>query len=84
MRIKKPRKPPAAQPAGRVKKTVILPAETARMLAIYAASLGQDQSAVVAEALQPVLAGYYLARKPCGSLTPTGPADPPALSVPTG
>lgn len=78
MATKKPRKPPAAQPAGRVKKTVILDAETARMLAVVAAFTGRDQSEIIAESLRPVLAGYYVARKGSGDPTPPPPGDPPA------
>lgn len=66
MAVKKPRRIIPAKLAGRVKKTVMLRADMARMLAIYAASVGRDQSDVVSDALEPVLAGLYLARKTSG------------------
>jgi hypothetical protein len=51
-------KRPGRSAPGRVKKTVILTAETARRLEVYAASLGLDQSDVVARSLEPMLQGF--------------------------
>jgi hypothetical protein len=58
MRAARKRKSPGAVAPGRVKKSVILPAELARQLEVYAAASGRDQSDIVAEALRPVLAGF--------------------------
>ena len=59
---RKPKRP-GSKPPGRVKKAITFPAELARLLEVYAASEGLDQSDVVVSALRPVLAGFYWARK---------------------
>lgn len=75
MAAKKPRKTPSGKTAGRVKKTVILDAKTARLLGAVAAWTGQDQSELIAAALEPVLARWYMARKDSSELTPPRLAD---------
>jgi len=76
MPVKKPRKSPAVKPAGRCRKTIGLSADLARRLATYAAWHGRDQSDVVAEALEPVLQGFYAGQR--------GISDPPPLIEPIG
>lgn len=79
----------SARPAGRVKKNVLLPPELARQLGAYAAWHGRNESDIVAEALAPVLAGFYCAtrggasdRPAAASGTEPGPAaEPPELRV---
>jgi len=56
---RKPAVKPAVKRAERSRKTISLDAELARRLAVYAASLGRDQSDIVAEALEPILRGFY-------------------------
>ncbi len=68
-------KPPAAAPrTGRRRKTICLDADVARRLAVYAASLGRDQSDIVAEALEPMLRGFYWGQR--------GVSDPPPVIEP--
>ena len=68
------RQPPRA--AGRVKKTFTLDAELARLLALLAAHSGRTESELVAEAVRPIVAGYYLARKGSGDVIPCPSAEP--------
>jgi hypothetical protein len=71
------RKSPGAVAPGRVKKSVILSAELARQLEVYAAASGRDQSDVIADALRPVLAGF-------GWFTRSGQAGRPQTADPAG
>jgi len=75
----KKRKRPEGSPSGRVKKSVTLPAELARALEVYAASQGVEQSQIVARALEPVLAGFYWARK--GSIAEKADQPQPPSSL---
>jgi hypothetical protein len=65
----------AAKPSApvRVKKSIIMSAEQARLLEVYAASLGRDQSDVISEALRPILQGFYWV------LDRTKRAEPPVI-----
>lgn len=67
---------PAARTSGRVKKSIGMPHDLARRLAAYAAWHGKDEQAVVCEALEPVLAGFYVATR-----GPAAAADPPAAEA---
>ncbi len=74
-------KPPAAaQRPGRRRKTICLGADLARRLATYAAWHGRDQSAVVAEVLEPLLRGFYAGQR---GVTETTTSEPllPRLAV---
>ncbi len=77
-------KRPKAQAPGRVKKSIHLPAELARRLEVYAAATGEDQSDVVARALEPVLAGFgWFTRSAPGS-TARSEAPQPRLAGASG
>ena len=78
MAAKKTRKGPGGGPPGRKRKTIALDADLARRLATYAAWHGRDQSDVVAEALEPILRGFYAGHR-SGSAT-----DPSPTSIPAG
>jgi len=84
MAVKKTRKTPAAKPPGRVRKMIGLDADLARRLATYAAWHGRDQSAVVAEALEPILRGFYAGQRtnPEAHLAPT--IEPESLRLAVG
>lgn len=69
---------PAAKPPGRVKKTFVLSADLARRLAAFAAWNGRDESAVVAEALEAVVAGVYVSQR--GSNQSEG-SDGPSIAA---
>ena len=87
MAVKKTRKTPAAKPPGRVRKMIGLDADLARRLATYAAWHGRDQSAVVAEALEPILRGFYAGQRSSpGSDQPVPTIEPegPRLSLAAG
>lgn len=78
-------KRPGAKASGRVKKSVILPAQLARQLAAAAAWDGRSESDLVAEALEPLLGGSYFTTRresapaPGQELPPE--TDSPALRV---
>lgn len=87
--MSEPRKRRAAVPRGkaaaRVKKSIVMDADLARRLAIYAAGAGRDESDVVTEALAPILQGVYVARKPQGGAAAeagvTEPSERPRLAA---
>ncbi|MGO8897969.1 MAG: hypothetical protein ACLQU5_06410 [Isosphaeraceae bacterium] len=84
MAVKKTRQSPAARPPGRTRKTIGLDADLARRLATYAAWHSRDQSDVVAQAIEPLLRGFYATHRATGA---EGPArlsteEPPAAERP--
>ena len=56
-------KNPGGRPSGRKRKTISLPADLARRLAAFAAWHGRTEQDVVAEALQPIVGGFYGAQQ---------------------
>ena len=73
MRSKKEGTQKRGKPAQRKRKTIALPLELARTLSTYAAWNGRSEQDVVAEALAPVLAGFY-----CATRSPGDPTGQPA------
>jgi len=71
MPVKKMRKSPGAKGPGRTRKTIALDPDLARRLATYAAWHGRDQSDVVADALEPLLRGFYAGQR--------GVSEPPVI-----
>ncbi len=70
-------KPPAAaHRPGRRRKTICLDADLARRLAVYAATLDRDQSDIVAEALEPILRGFYWGQRGVTELPVIEPLHP--------
>lgn len=63
MSTRKARKRPGNQTPGRTRKTIALPTDLARRLAAFAAWHGLDEQQVIADALTPVLAGFYVATR---------------------
>jgi hypothetical protein len=84
MAARKTRKAPAAKPPGRVRKMIGLDADLARRLATYAAWHGRDQSDVVAEALGPILQGFYAGQRSSQEPAPTIEPAGPRLAVAAG
>jgi hypothetical protein len=82
MAARKPRKRAGAEAPAVKRLTVSMPAEQARLLAAYAAWHGRTESQVIAEALGPVLQGFYVATR-SGRIAadPTADATPPELRV---
>lgn len=79
MAARKPRRRAGAEAPAYKRRTVSLPAEQDRLLAAYAAWHGRTESQVIAEALGPVLQGFYVATR-AGKPA----ADPPADATPPG
>jgi hypothetical protein len=76
MASKRARKSPGGKPPGRTRKTISLDADLARRLATFAAWHGRNEQDVVAEALEPLLRGFYAGQR--------GISDPPPLIEPIG
>lgn len=63
MAARKTTKRPEAKAPGRVKVNITLPHEQETMLGVLAAVRRVNKSALISEALKPMLAGYYVTRR---------------------